>query len=136
MARIDVAMPSDNSEVSITPMFGDTVVMSFNSGPNPGPGLIQIGSSGGVGLSGQLYADSALTQPLGPRSGSVGSVAAHFGIAEAYLMYPQVALNTDLWFAVDINSADVHGVPLGTSANLHLPSAQKPGGPHHRHQRS
>lgn len=135
MARIDVAMPSDNSEVKIEPTSGDQVVMHFNTGPNAGPGYISIGTSGGVSFSGQLYADANLTQPIGPRSGvAAGALPARFGIGEPYETFPQVALNADLWYAVDVNAAGITG-PLGTSANLHLPQPQRDHPPHRRHDR-
>lgn len=142
MARINLTVPGDNSEVNFAVHLGDEVFISFNSGPNTGPAYIAVGSSGGVGFSTQLYADTEATQPLGARSGSVGTVDCKFGIGpEVYQHYPSVGVNVPLLWKVLINATDPdardpNNPGQGCSVNLHLPQPQKTDGPHRRHNRT
>lgn len=133
MARIDVAMAVPTGEVlvdaTVTARVGDQIVVAFNSGPNTGVGTVDIGMSGGSGLVARLYADEALTQPLAGRanlpSGSTGYAASNFAVGMDWHGRTRVEVNTPLWCAFEVLSADQPDQPATYGVTLRLPPAPK-----------
>lgn len=126
MARIDVALAGNDGDHWINASMGDTVVIAFNSGPNAGIAQPEMATSAGSGLRGQLYGDTDLTQKIGPASGATGDAYCRIAVGQKWHGYTMVALNTPLWFAVDVLSTDQPG-PGAYVVSLKLPYAPKSG---------